>query len=366
MNFEPEKFFIGLMDFFSILLPGALLTYFIQEPAGRLLLGPNYAAVPEVEGAVRFLFCSYLLGHFLFLAGSWIDPLLYDPLRKGTDSGQIDRLAKGKSLYPRWLRKLAASTFKYDDETLRRIIRIKHHYVATTPKVTINAFQWCKAHLTIEKPSVMGKVERFEADSKFFRSLAVVLIALLIFGTMTGGRGPLLILSAIGIVPALWRYVDQRGKSILQAYWYVLTLEGTRQNASKPASDSPAPKRAGGVVFRKRAGITEYLLVESSRKPRMWVLPKGHIEPNETANQTAVREVHEESGVWARVVGEIDEPLEYPGDGELVKVQCLWMEPLEEGKPEEPRKLDWFTLNTLPKELGAETRAFLTRIHRAS
>ncbi len=27
MNFEPQKFFIGLMDFFSILLPGALLTY---------------------------------------------------------------------------------------------------------------------------------------------------------------------------------------------------------------------------------------------------------------------------------------------------------------------------------------------------
>lgn len=26
MNFAPQNFFIGLMDFFSILLPGALLT----------------------------------------------------------------------------------------------------------------------------------------------------------------------------------------------------------------------------------------------------------------------------------------------------------------------------------------------------
>ena len=27
MNFEPQEFFIGLMGFFSIPLPGALLTY---------------------------------------------------------------------------------------------------------------------------------------------------------------------------------------------------------------------------------------------------------------------------------------------------------------------------------------------------
>jgi len=31
MNFEPQKFFIGLMDFFSILLPGALLTYLLMD-----------------------------------------------------------------------------------------------------------------------------------------------------------------------------------------------------------------------------------------------------------------------------------------------------------------------------------------------
>jgi hypothetical protein len=31
MNFEPQKFFIGLIDFFSILLPGAVLTYLTKE-----------------------------------------------------------------------------------------------------------------------------------------------------------------------------------------------------------------------------------------------------------------------------------------------------------------------------------------------
>lgn len=31
MNFDPQKFFIGLMDFFSILLPGALLIFLLRS-----------------------------------------------------------------------------------------------------------------------------------------------------------------------------------------------------------------------------------------------------------------------------------------------------------------------------------------------
>jgi hypothetical protein len=38
MSFEPEKFFIGLMDFFSILLPGALLTYLVMDETGSAVL----------------------------------------------------------------------------------------------------------------------------------------------------------------------------------------------------------------------------------------------------------------------------------------------------------------------------------------
>lgn len=35
----------------------------------------------------------------------------------------------------------------------------------------------------------------------------------------------------------------------------------------------------------------------------LWSLPKGHIEAGETAAQTAVREVQEETGIWGKVVG---------------------------------------------------------------
>jgi hypothetical protein len=45
MGFEPQKFFIGLIDFFSILLPGALLAFVLKVIstdklwAGRVVRG---------------------------------------------------------------------------------------------------------------------------------------------------------------------------------------------------------------------------------------------------------------------------------------------------------------------------------------
>ncbi len=42
MNFDPQKFFIGLMNIFSILLPGALLTYLLIGEVGPVVLGDRY------------------------------------------------------------------------------------------------------------------------------------------------------------------------------------------------------------------------------------------------------------------------------------------------------------------------------------
>jgi len=40
---RPTKLFLGLMDFFCILLPGALLTYLLMGETGLLVLGDRYA-----------------------------------------------------------------------------------------------------------------------------------------------------------------------------------------------------------------------------------------------------------------------------------------------------------------------------------
>ena len=62
---------------------------------------------------------------------------------------------------------------------------------------------------------------------------------------------------------------------------------------------------AGGVVVRPKGDGWEVLLIATHGGAR-WSLPKGHVEPGESAEEAAVREVREETGVTARVVEPLD------------------------------------------------------------
>ena len=58
---------------------------------------------------------------------------------------------------------------------------------------------------------------------------------------------------------------------------------------------------AGAVVFRKRHDQVFYLVVSSSDGLN-WVLPKGHIDPGETPEIAALRELEEEAGIVGQIV----------------------------------------------------------------
>lgn len=53
---------------------------------------------------------------------------------------------------------------------------------------------------------------------------------------------------------------------------------------------------AGGVIFRRNAKKElQFLLIQDAKN--RWTIPKGHIEPKETAKYTAQREITEETGL---------------------------------------------------------------------
>jgi ADP-ribose pyrophosphatase YjhB (NUDIX family) len=340
MGFEPQKFFIGLMDFFSILLPGALLTYLMQDELTLLVLGER--ALSSEQGWLIFLFSSYLLGHFIFLIGSGLlDDYVYDPVRSGTYDQQIGELAKGNPLSPRWARWVARYAFRSGvNRPVAEATRIKIRSLDADAAKAINTFQWCKAKLTLEHPEALATVQRFEADSKFFRSLVVVL-CFLVPWSLYNGRIALAQFALVTLALALWRYKDQRLKATNQAYWYLITLAGGKpQTPVQPSADMPT--HAGGVVYRKRDKT--YLLVKASRPPYDWVLPKGHIEHGQSTRETAVREVREEAGVWASCDVELG-TISFTVDGKPVRVAFFLMNALEEGKPREKRERAWLPLD---------------------
>jgi 8-oxo-dGTP pyrophosphatase MutT (NUDIX family) len=64
---------------------------------------------------------------------------------------------------------------------------------------------------------------------------------------------------------------------------------------------------AGGVVLDRRGLDGHVVLIgRVDRRGRLlWSLPKGHVEPGETQEDTAVREVAEETGIQGQVLGRL-------------------------------------------------------------
>jgi len=200
MGYKPEDFFVGVVDFFAVLLPGALLSFMAIDFSRLHIFGRVLPPLrSEAQGWVVFVFASYLLGHFIFLAGSYLDPL-YDRLRKKFVPKEADR------------------TY-----LLAREIKEKCLGDSTSEPI-INTFQWAKANAQMRYPAVLVEVRRYEADSKFFRSLIVVLAAIAII-LVAKAAWLEFVFCLVLIVISFLRYAEQRWKAAQRAYEYLIAMQ---------------------------------------------------------------------------------------------------------------------------------------------
>jgi 8-oxo-dGTP pyrophosphatase MutT (NUDIX family) len=120
---------------------------------------------------------------------------------------------------------------------------------------------------------------------------------------------------------------------------------------------------AGGVVHREDSG--RVLLVRARPAPHDWVLPKGHIEPGERPEETAVREVAEEAGVVASVAARLGVLDFTKPTGEAARVLFFLMRFAGEVPPAERRAIGWWTIDeALALIPFANTRAILEAARR--
>jgi ADP-ribose pyrophosphatase YjhB (NUDIX family) len=161
---------------------------------------------------------------------------------------------------------------------------------------------------------------------------------------------------------ALWRYMEQRFKATNQAYWSVITLTAKDGKVAldKTVAKAVSPTHAGGVVFRMRGDTAEYLLVEATNDPGQWVLPKGHVEEGEQHREAAVREVHEETGVWARIVDDLGAAA-WSVDGAVVSTRFSLMQAAGRGlREDKERRHEWLEFpHAVARANYAETRNLL-------
>jgi hypothetical protein len=190
---KPGDFLIGVLDFFSIILPGMMATWlvvqYVPQPVLRQALTFGIEAQPNPYDWVlvsAFLLSSYTLGHFVFMIGSHLDES-YDHWRRHNKPSSRDKAF------------LAA-------EKLRATVN--EELVGSN----LTVLKWARAYVTIKASHARAEIDRFEADQKFFRSLVVVMCA---FGAhfwlreSAPGAG---LGAVIMAVLSYQRYVDQRWK----------------------------------------------------------------------------------------------------------------------------------------------------------
>lgn len=61
---------------------------------------------------------------------------------------------------------------------------------------------------------------------------------------------------------------------------------------------------SGGIIFRRRGGKVEIALI-AVKGGNVWCLPKGIVDKGENPEETALREVREETGLTGRILGRI-------------------------------------------------------------
>lgn len=122
---------------------------------------------------------------------------------------------------------------------------------------------------------------------------------------------------------------------------------------------------SGGVVFRKVKGELLWLIRKTAASDLIpqqhWMLAKGWLEPGEKSEETALREVKEETGIEAKIIKKIGTEryfYRHPQEGLILKfVTYFLMEyvrNLPEGFDEETAEIAWLPYPEAYRQLSFE------------
>lgn len=118
----------------------------------------------------------------------------------------------------------------------------------------------------------------------------------------------------------------------------------------------------GAVVFRKENAEIKYLLIRNRRSAH-WGFPKGHIEPGESDEETAIREVLEETGLRIEILPGFVKKSNYTIQGKIEKSVSIFLANTIDTdyklQVEEIEECGWFDFDSALKTLNYENDKFI-------
>jgi 8-oxo-dGTP pyrophosphatase MutT (NUDIX family) len=129
-------------------------------------------------------------------------------------------------------------------------------------------------------------------------------------------------------------------------------------DTSSKSERTERERSAGGVVVRGEEAIVIVPTRRGAQGQRVLGLPKGHVGPGETPEQAALREVREEAGVEAELVGKLGDVRYFyqRGGRRILKQVTFFLLAYRSGSPEnhddEVEEARWMPLAEAAKALS--------------
>jgi hypothetical protein len=211
---KPSDLFLGVIEFFAILLPGAAFVYLIQ-PWTAAFVPAELRPPDDTTRWIVFLVLAYIVGHVLHAFSGKLDRSIYDSLylRYAEPSHyQAVQLIKNKQLAAlREHKELSGTLYA------RALFRAGKDAYGTS------LYDWCLSFIRLQSPAAAAEVDRCQADSKFFRSLAVVMLTAILVGV---AKGSLMAagISLLILIFSIWRFCALRWEATKRVYEFYLLL----------------------------------------------------------------------------------------------------------------------------------------------
>lgn len=227
MNVKPSDYFLSLVEFFGILLPGALLC-FLFLPEARYIFGAlNVQIARGYQEWIIFLVISYLAGHYVNYFGRTI------------------RVSYNRLLFS--FEKLRTYHRRRDIGELHSYVsRQMHRAFGASEMVAyyVPTLAWATSFVRQKSPLTAMEIERMQASSVFFVNFSAVLLLISVKWIVIGS----FLAAAVTIGLSIFSFFAFRHLTteILRfTYTYYIVLE-------KLDSDSEAVESLSKVADEKK------------------------------------------------------------------------------------------------------------------
>ncbi len=145
-------------------------------------------------------------------------------------------------------------------------------------------------------------------------------------------------------------------------------MKKNHNHINRTAAAQKREKSCGAIVYRREGGKLLYLILQ--QKSHHWSFPKGHVERGETEQETALREIREETGLCVSIGGDFRTVNRFPTCFGSIKDVVYFLAEADSARvcvqPEEILSSRWCSFDEAQRQLTfSSDREILRKAHTA-